>query len=226
MESNQSYRIDPGELEDVISAIERFYDIRLPGATEHFTSYQQLREVILQKIEEKDPSLVTGQQMFSAVRKAIVAITGAAEENVQPSSPLASLFPVNQRKKKVRQLGKALGVKLDILTNSSMFLVVMLILLVTSAALVFFHFYALYLMAASVVGIILGLWFGNDFTDDARTVADLSLKLASETRLRAIRRQLESRPRIRKEIAGFFTRRMDVPETRLSKLEFPAYFTK
>jgi hypothetical protein len=108
---------DTEEIEDVLPRIERSFRVKFPRESfAQVKTFGDLCDVIAAIVSrEKHLEGCTSQQAFYQLRTAIAGVLQMDASAIAPATSLKDLFPKKGRRRKMRQLQRALGVELGLL---------------------------------------------------------------------------------------------------------------
>ncbi|MEZ0539463.1 hypothetical protein [Fibrella arboris] len=118
---NTTYlRVDPDDLDDVLTKIEQSYSITFgTNDLRQVETFGQLCEAITEKIQLADLEDCTSQQAFYKLRQGIVDVLNVDRQSIRPATELAELFPRSTRRTAIQQLERHLGFNPKLLVPNS-----------------------------------------------------------------------------------------------------------
>lgn len=109
-------KIDALDVEDFLKEIEASYNISFKN-TDTIYTFGEFVDIVEKKLKQNQAAHkddCTSQHLFYALRKEITKISDFEMKNLTPKTPLADIFPYFKRKKQVKQLEKAMNIKIDL----------------------------------------------------------------------------------------------------------------
>lgn len=109
-------KIDALDVEDFLKEIEASYNISFKN-TDAIYTFGEFVDIVEKKLKQNQAAHkddCTSQHLFYALRKEIAKISDFEMKNLTPKTPLADIFPYFERKKQVKQLEKAMNIKIDL----------------------------------------------------------------------------------------------------------------
>lgn len=145
----------------------------------HISNVGQLLEHIKSKLVAEHGTGCTSQQAFYKLRQALVTEQLAEYEGLNPSTPIDTIFPRENRRRKVKQLEKRLGFNLHILSPPDYIVFTFLGLFLCSAIVMYFNLLLGIGLLFAAIGLI---WVSHKIATELTlsTVGDLTLKMARE----------------------------------------------
>ncbi len=180
METTTYLRIDPEDLDDVLTKIEQSYSITFgTNDLRQVETFGQLCEAITEKIQLAEVGDCTSQQAFYKLRQSMVDVLHIDRQTIRPTTKLAVLFPKSTRIPCIRELEKNQGFSFNVLEPSPYVITPLVGLFVVS----FFTLFASVLygtigIISSISLLILASRLGRQLT--VQTVGELAEKLARE----------------------------------------------
>ena len=183
MEHNKLNDFEIEALEFMIPQIEKMYNFEFEkDETYRVNNFEELCELIIEKINLKNVSSCTSQQAFYKLRNAFVATKIIAIENLNLETELKLIFPKNNRKALIKQLENKLAFKLDILKAPDSITTVLFAIGILSFVSLFMYFtIGIIGITISIIGFYLCKWFGNELK--IKTVRTLVEKITNENYL-------------------------------------------
>ncbi|MEZ0484762.1 hypothetical protein [Fibrella aquatica] len=180
METTTYLRIDPGELDDVLTKIEQSYSITFgTNDLRQVETFGQLCEAIIEKIQLAEVGDCTSQQAFYKLRQGMVDVLQLDRQTIRPTTELATLFPGRTRRASVQKLENALGFSFNVLTPGPIIIIPVVILLLISGLTLFSSvFYGSIGLIAAIATLVISQKLGNQFA--LKTIGELAEKLARE----------------------------------------------
>ncbi|MBO0951656.1 hypothetical protein [Fibrella forsythiae] len=182
METTTYLRIDPEDLDDVLTKIEQSYSITFgTNDLRQVETFGQLCEAITEKIQLADVEDCTSQQAFYKLRQGIVDVLHMDRQAVRPTTELATLFPKSTRRAAVQQLEQQLGFSFRVLLPNQY--ITFLGFLLISVSLIALKFSTRFGLAGVIGGIgilSIGVIIKSSWQFTLHTVGELSEKLARE----------------------------------------------
>lgn len=111
-------KIDALDIEDFLKEIETSYNISFKN-TDTIYTFGEFVDIVEKKLKQNQAAHkddCTSQHLFYALRKEITKISDFEMKNLTPKTPLADIFPYFKRKKQVKQLEKAMNIKIDLVS--------------------------------------------------------------------------------------------------------------
>jgi len=180
METTTYLRIDPGDLDNVLTKIEQSYSITFgTNDLRQVETFGQLCEAITEKIQLAEVGDCTSQQAFYKLRQHMVDALHLDRQTIRPTTELAVLFPKKTRRASIQKLEQGLGFSINVLSASLYIIVPALILLVISGLMLIGSvLYGSVGLAIAIITLIIAQKLGNQFSQ--QTVGELAEKLARE----------------------------------------------
>lgn len=176
MGPKQTIGIDPLDLNDFLTAVEKSFGIQFqPEELPSGLSIRQFCKCISRKIPLPQDETFTSQQAFYKVRSAIASITNFNEKAIEPDTLLEELFPKKKRISQITALDQNLDVKLNLLQPPGWLEALLLLVLIVAFVGVFFKFK----FAIPLIISYLGLWIARKTAKNfsLQTVGELSEKM-------------------------------------------------
>lgn len=174
-------------IEDCIPEIEKMYDFKFENDDlESVKSFEELCELIIEKINKKNVESCTSQQAFYKLRNSLITTKIIEKGNLNIETKLTTLFPRKSRKALIEKVENDLKFKLDILKAPDFITIPLFVIGIISFVLLFFH------LKVGFIGVLtcsLGLYLSNKLGNEIskKTVKELVEKITSENYL-AVRR--------------------------------------
>lgn len=111
-------KIDALDIEDFLEEIEASYNISFKN-TDTIYTFGEFVDIVEERLKQNKAAHkddCTSQHLFYALRKEIAKISDFEMKNLTPKTPLADIFPYFKRKKQVKQLEKAMNIKIDLVS--------------------------------------------------------------------------------------------------------------
>lgn len=109
-------KIDALDIEDFLEEIEHSYNISFKN-TDTIYTFGEFVDIVEERLKQNKAAHkddCTSQHLFYALRKEIAKISDFEMKNLTPKTPLADIFPYFEREKQVKQLEKAMNIKIDL----------------------------------------------------------------------------------------------------------------
>lgn len=109
-------KIDALDIEDFLEEIETSYNISFKN-TDTIYTFGEFVDIVEERLKQNKAAHkddCTSQHLFYALRKEIAKISDFEMKNLTPKTPLADIFPYFEREKQVKQLEKAMNIKIDL----------------------------------------------------------------------------------------------------------------
>ncbi|RYF64692.1 MAG: hypothetical protein EOO39_26205 [Cytophagaceae bacterium] len=180
METTTYLRIDPEDLDDVLTKIEQSYSITFgTNDLRQVETFGQLCEAITEKIQLADVEDCTSQQAFYKLRQGIVDVLHIDRQAVRPTTDLAELFPGSTRRASVKCLEKQLGFSFRMLIPNQY--ITALGFISFSASLIVLNYNTSFGIAGIIGGAgVLAIALLSPWQFTLQTVGELAEKLARE----------------------------------------------
>lgn len=182
METTTYLRIDPDDLDDVLTKIEQAYSITFDtNELRQVETFGQLCEAVTKKIQLAEVSDCTSQQAFYKLRQSLVDVLHIDRRTIRPTTELAVLLPKKTRRAAVRQLESAMGFNLDLTMASPYVTIPAQVLLLVSIILLVKGTIPIYAGSGVLLGIglfVAAIKLARHLT--VKTVGELAEKLARE----------------------------------------------
>ena len=182
METTTYLRIDPEDLDDVLTKIEQAYSITFDtNELRQVETFGQLCEAVTEKIQLAEVADCTSQQAFYKLRQSLVDVLHIDRQTIRPTTELAVLLPKKTRRAAVRQLESVMGFNLDMTMASPYVTIPAQVLLLVSIILLIKGNVPIYAGSGVLLGIglfIAAIKLARQLT--VQTVGELAEKLARE----------------------------------------------
>lgn len=177
METTTYLGIDPEDLDDVLTKIERSYSISFDtNELRQVETFGQLCEAVTEKIKLAEVADCTSQQAFYKLRTSLTDHFPFERQAIRPTTELATLFPRSTRRASIKKLENAIGFSFGLLT-ASMYVVSPAVLLLLGS-LVSGSVYGIAGFAVALITLFTARKLARQFT--VQTVGELAEKLARE----------------------------------------------
>lgn len=179
--------IDSEDINDFIVKVEKSFEIKFIGdELVHITTFGQLCDHIVNKIQLDNSNDCTSQQAFYKLRDAISSVLQIDNKLISTDFLLDELLPSESRRSQTKKIEQHLGFKLNILRPSHWLTRTLFILLLASTIGFFIKW------PVGLIGIMistLALWFSNIFGNefDLLTVGQVAEKMKRENYLKSRR---------------------------------------
>jgi hypothetical protein len=211
--------IDTDDFEDFLVKVETSFDIQFVGnELVHITTFGQLCDHIVDKIQLDYDGDCTSQQAFYKLRDAISSTIKLDNETIYPDFTLADLLPRNNRRSTTKKLEKHLGFKLSILRPPKWVIEILYIVLISSL------FGLIFDVQIGLLGIVFsfaGLWFANKIGNelDLETVGQVAEKMTRENYLKSRRNPMTlNKNEMEKVITDWFSDCFKIDKSKLNRV--------
>jgi hypothetical protein len=210
--------IDSEDIEDLLVKVETSFDIKFVGEElVHITTFGQLCDHIVNKIQLDNSDDCTRQQAFYKLRDAISSTLQIDNKTISTDFRLGDILPKQSRRSRTKILEKHLGFKLNILRPPHWATGTLAIILLASLIGFFFNWQ---IGLIGFVFSIAGLWFakkiGNEL--DLKTVGQVAEKMTRENYLKSRRNpKTFNKKEIEKVLTDWFSNYFDIDKNKLTK---------
>lgn len=210
--------IDSEDLEDLLVKVESSFNIKFIGdELVHITTFGELCDHIINKINLINTDDCTNQQAFYKLRNAISSTLQIDYKTISRNFALTDILPKQNRRKRIAALENSLGFNLNILRPPHWVSNLLLVLLLASFFGIFFY-WKIGLLGS--VFSILGLWLsqilGNEL--DLETVGQVAEKMVKENYLKSRRNSTTFNKReIEKILINWFSEDLDIDKSKLTR---------
>ena len=218
-DSIQLRNIDPDDISDVLTKIERSFDLRFSkNDFQNVKTFGDLCDVITNKVQGDNINDCSTQQAFYKIRNAIALTQNLDKIKIMPQTEIDQIFSDNKRRQKVRYFERELGFSVDILEIKEWQKLVIFSGICLSITTFFFKWQ--YALAGLVIftsfGWIMTTFFATEL--NKQTIGQLSERLTKE-RYSKVRRNM---PTVNKsEVGGLvkslFMEHLDLAESALTR---------
>lgn len=210
--------IDPEDISDLLLKVERSFDIKF-GATElmHITTFGQLCDHISDKIQLDHTEDCTSQQAFYKLRDAISATLQIDYKTISPSTLLTGCLPRQNRRSRMKQLKKNLGLELGILRPPRWVTGMLAIISLVSFIGLFFSWQ---IGLAGLVFSLAGAWLTNKtgIELDLQTLGQVAEKMTRENYLKSRRNpKTFNKKEIEKILTDWFSEDLGLDKSKLTR---------
>jgi hypothetical protein len=183
MKNNKLKDFEIEELEFMIPQIEKMYNFEFDKDKTHIVnSFEELCDLIIEKINLKNVESCTSQQAFYKLRKSLVETKIIEKESLNTQTELKKLFPRKNRKVLIKKVENEIKFKLDILKAPNFITIPLFAIGIISFFLLFIYWkLGLIGISISVIGFYLCKWFGNELK--INNVKELAEKITNENYL-------------------------------------------
>ena len=183
MENKKLKDFEIEELEFMIPQIEKMYNFEFDkDKTNIVNSFEELCNLIIDKINLKNVESCTSQQAFYKLRKSLVETKIIGKENLETETELKVLFPRKNRKVLIQKVEKEVSFKLNILKAPEFITIPLFAIGIISFILLFIYCkLGLIGILISVIGLYFCKWFGNELK--LKNVKELVEKITYENYL-------------------------------------------
>lgn len=178
MKSCELKDIDSEDIEDIISELERSFDVKFSEhAFEHVTTFGGFVTVIESSLSTEHINNCSTQQAFYKIRRALGKMN--LEQEVEPSLELHVIFPRNKRRILVESFTKHLGMNVRLLEPHIIPLASNTLLFFTGIILLFFNaLIGVGMIAGALLAYFLLFKFGKELR--VKNIRELSAQLVNE----------------------------------------------
>ncbi len=218
MKDYELKNIDPEDIEDLLVKVETSFDINFVGdELVHITTFGQLCDHIVNKIQLENSDDCTSQQAFYKLRDAISSTLQIDNKTISTYFQLADLLPRQSRRSKTKKLENHLGFNLNILRPPHWVTGTLGILLLASLVGLFFNWQ---IGLLGIVFSIIGLWLskkaGNEL--DLQTVGQVVEKMKRENYLKSRRNpKTFNKKEIEKVLTDWFSNDLNLDKSKLTR---------
>jgi hypothetical protein len=164
---------DPEDIEDALACVQSSLGVKYaPDAFADVKTFGEMCDVIIATVDAEDAADCTSQQAFYKLRRAIVevltsdavaGVPGADAREILPATSMDELFPRKGRRRKIRQLRKVSGVKLDLIEPKGWVSLVLVLSFLFSFVYLFIQWrYGLLGLLTSFLGNWVARWTANE----------------------------------------------------------------
>jgi len=185
-----NYVFEDGEIEDInfhLFKVEKSFGIKFAkNENEHITTYGEFCDHIANKIQLEHSGDCTTQQAFYKLRNAISSKFKIDHKTITTDCQIIDILPRRNRHKKIAELEKYLGFKLNILRPPHLVTMTLLVLCFVSLVGIYFNW------QIGILGLIIsmgGIWVADKIGIEleVKTVGELAKKMARENYLKSRR---------------------------------------
>lgn len=182
MKSYQLENIDPEDIGDLLVKVENSFNITFAdNELSHITTFGELCDHIINKIQLENADDCTTQQAFYKLRQTLITIDSKYND-ITPDTSLIDLLPRQKRISTLKQIEKNLGFKLSILRPPYFVSFILGCAFITSLGIMYFNWQiGMALLVFFFVGINLSERLGRELK--LRTVKDLVVIMSRENYL-------------------------------------------
>lgn len=210
--------IDGEDMEELLVKVEKSFDIKF-GDTEliHISTFGELCDHIITKIQLENSDDCTTQQAFYKLRNSILANLDLQNKTITPDTLLFDILPRRGRLSATKRIEKHLGFKLSILRPPHFVTGILAIISVTSLVGLFFNW------QIGLVGLafsIVGFWFAKKIGKelDMETVGQAAEKMTHENYLKSRRNQKTfNKSEIEKVLTDWFSKDLGLDKSKLTR---------
>lgn len=210
--------IDPEDIEDLLVKVETSFDIKFVGdELVHITTFGQLCDHIVNKIQLDNSDDCTSQQAFYKLRDAISVTFKLDKKSVAAGLQLAYFLPRRDRRLRTKNLEQNLGFKLNVLRLPHWVTGTLLIILLASFVVLFINWQ---IGLFELIFSIFGLWFTNKIGNelDLQTVGQVAEKMARENYLQSRRNSKTfNKKEIEKILTDWFSNEFGIDKNNLTR---------
>ena len=216
MENNKLKDFEIEELELMIPQIEKMYNFEFEkDKTIIVNSFEELCDLIIEKINLKNIESCTSQQAFYKLRNSFAETQIIEKENLNTETPLKILFPRKNRKSLIAKVERNIKFKLDILKAPDFITKSLFVIAAISFLLLFIYSgIGIIGIATSIFGAYLCKWFGNELKIE--TVKELVEKITAENYL-AVRTEENTinKTELKKVLTNWISENLGIEKERL-----------
>lgn len=185
--NNEIINIDVEDVEYVLLKAETSFNIEFADCElSHVSTFGELYDSIAAKIQLAHSDNCTSLQAFYKFREAVSETLPIDKSSISPDTRLTDFLPRGDRRKRVKEIERYLGFKLNILYPKSWLLVILFIIFSGSFIGLFFHWQTGLLgLLLSMGGIGLANKTGNEL--NLKTAGDVAGKMTREHYLKSRR---------------------------------------
>ncbi len=211
--------IDPDDISEVLTKVEISFGFKF-GDTDlkEVKTFGELCDLITNKVQGNNVNDCTTQQVFYKLRNAIASTLFIDKDKILPDTNLQQLFPINNRKQKIKELQNELDMPVAILDIKAWIGWTIFIGIIGSLIMFFFKWQVALcsLVIFIAVGWIANKFFAKEFV--LTTVGQVAEKLARENYLKSRRNSSTiNRNEISKKVKDIFSKELDLAEETLTK---------
>jgi acyl carrier protein len=201
MSPQRSIGIDPYDLHDFFIGVEKSFGVKLqPQDLPIGLTIKQFCECVARKIPLTQEENCTTQQAFYKLRETIATIVDADAKTITPDTSLHQLFPIQNRRRQIKQLNEKLDMQLNLLQPRSWLVFALVVVLIISLVGVFFKFRFAYPLILSYIGLWASKKTARHF--DLNTVGEVAEKMTRQHYLQSRRKASVNNKEIEKVIAS------------------------
>ena len=210
--------IDSEDIGDLLVKVETSFDIKFVGdELVRITTFGQLCDHIVNKIQLDNSADCTSQQAFYKLREAISSTLQIDNKTISTDFRLSDILPKQSRRSRTKKMEKHLGFKLNILRPPHWVTGTLAIILVVSLFGLFFNWQ---IGLLGIVFSIAGFWFANKIGNeiDLQTVGQVAEKMTRENYLKSRRNpNTFNKKEIEKVLTEWFSNYFDIDKSKLTK---------
>lgn len=210
--------IDSEDISDLLVKVEKSFNIKF-GDKElmHISTFGELCDQIINKIQLYNSDDCTSQQTFYKLRDAISSTLQIDKKTISTNFPLADLLPRKSRNLATKKLEETLSFELNILRPPHWITITLTILLFASLVGIFFHWQiGLFGLLLSIAGFWLAGKIGNEL--DLQTVGQVVEKMKRENYLKTRRNpNTFNKNEIEQILIDWFVNEFDLDKSKLTR---------
>lgn len=220
MPGMDNLELHDNDLEDIELALEKVFVAFgiscVNNEMAHIQTFGEMCDYIETKINREHVGDCTTQQAFYKLRDAFSSVLKVDTSSITPSTEIANLLPAKHRKKRISQIEKRIGIKMNILKVPNRITYSLILHFLLSLGILFISTaVGLFGIAASIVGGVLARVFGNELTVD--DIGQLAQKITNEHYVNVRRNpQTMNKREVRNVIMNIFERELDVDASKLT----------
>lgn len=210
--------IHPEDISDLLVKVERSFKIKFEDKElMHLSTFGELCDQIINKIQLYNSDDCTSQQAFYKLRDAISSTLQIDKKTISTNFPLADLLPRKSRHLATKKLEETLGFELNILRPPHWITITLTILLFASLIGIFFYWQiGLFGLLLSIAGFWLAGKIGNEL--DLQTVGQVVEKMKRENYLKSRRNpNTFNKNEIEQILIDWFSNEFDLDKSKLTR---------
>lgn len=215
---NKLNKVDPADINDVLVKIQRSFNIKLDNeGLKDVSTFGNLCDVIISKINLECPGSCTTQHAFYMLRNALAATTKVDKSTIKPQTRLLKFFPRENRQDLISKIESELGFKINLLQPRRWIIGMFISLLAGS---IIGCFYNWQIGAAGLIASVIGLKIAGKFGKEMhlKTVGDLANKISRESFLKYRRNaDMINKTEIEQKVKEFFIKDLHVEPIMLTR---------
>lgn len=209
---------EPEDISDVLIKLEKSFGLKFDNmAFYHVNTFGELCDVFENHIQLQNQNDCSSQQAFYKVRDALCSTQNIGHDTINPRTKLATILPYRNRRQKVKEFRKSLGIDFKILTYPEWLAITLFFGLLISVVTFFFDWrIALSGILFFTIAFQIAEWLGK--TLKFKTVGELVENLTKEHYVEARRRKgTYNKREVLQIIVDTFSNKLGIEKTHLTR---------